>query len=283
MTRKELLETYPDIINSEEELIRKFSRIKNRFNKKGYYIIKEGKGNIANYIVGQWSNTSFDNILQSTSKIQFSEIYNEVNKEQYKIFLGVASCCPDSEGYIYRGTLKDFLIYILKEPTKENIKKLENSLNEMVEAKILKYDKEDTLINDGVTLYLTMYTISRLDKAVDIQLLNYLKEIVIKYNKNENWIFYFFKIISTLWAFSDKEKELFNNNLLMEKTKIGENTLRECMKILEKENFFIRKKIFKTSSINKEGQTINLIRCKGQSIDFGAFDNGTPYRKIINN
>lgn len=178
MNRKEFLNLYPNI--KETDLINKFKRIKEQFIKKGLILEKTGRGENTEYKVEKWYNREYPTILQSNNKVKIDSLYTSLNEEEYLAFLGIVA---SNDGHTYRGTIKDFLEFILLSPTPQNIEKYTKALKELEKEKIIFNIKDTTYVKDGILLTLTTYSNLKVNSSIEFQILNYLNKLKEKYNK----------------------------------------------------------------------------------------------------
>lgn len=228
-----------------------FKRTQESFLKKGIHITKEGRGKNASYFINQDTGHAITLFEEKKNKLISSNDLR-LNNLDFLVFIAIVV----TEYQVYRGSFVSFCSYIkLKNNKVEDIKA---SLIRLQKNKLIHYYVDETDDNYFVAALLRK---AEQNLLVDIKIINRCKVLGSKYNKRD-WI-----PLLKLWLAIDYtytyNLQPYTVDMLMDITNLNRYQIRECSKILQKENMFNKTAAYQVYE--------NTIKRLGTNADPNAF------------
>lgn len=247
MTLEEISEKYgikPDTFKNQ------FPRTQKAIlNRYGVKIIKEGRGIKANYREEFMSDNRAENIFQAVQPLKDPGfIKNDLGLPNFTfmVLMGVIT----TPMFVFRGTYNEFLGYIEKPQTEQNVKALKNSINELVNALVIHEIVDKTTNDDVITLSLVRK--AEIDMRIGIGMARQCKELADKNGIND-WI-----NIAKVWIATDllAKQDVYTRLDVVNMTGLSVYMVDKVAKALKDSN------IYKTTRAYQSFQ-----RCVGMKAD----------------
>lgn len=250
MTKKELCEKYNI---SENTFSRNFPKTRDNIMKKyGVFIIKEGRGESADYKetyprADVMVNEKKEEVLVIKDGLSGLVDFN------FLVFLGI---CMTPMTTFY-GSYNDFLDYVELTKTKNNIKLLKEALELLSNMDYINYTIDKTNVD---FFWAGLYNKTREEMSIKIGMIDKCKALAKKHNK-KTWIPLLKTWIGMQYMYNT-EGITFTVNDLSELTGLTPYQIRESRKLLEddEDNFFVTKKVY----VAKD-------KCIGTEVTLNAF------------
>lgn len=247
MTRKELCEKYNI---SESSVKNNFVRLQKSFEKKGYILIKNGRGEKADYLVINKENHA-DTYLQSTkAEIQLTKAqFQDLKDFRFIVLLGIITC----PSLTFRGTLSQFLHYIEMTDNKYNRQILQDSIQELVDKKFILY-YNDTSTDEGYFI-VSILRKCEVEMSLGIEMIQHCKMLSDKTGE---------KVTDLIKVWTAMGYAYYNQPFTMGElenlTGLSSYKIRKAKKILEGDGLFCTSRAYEFL----EGEVF----CLGQTMDF---------------
>ena len=226
---------------------------KNILKKYGVHLIKKGRGDNTSYEVQEEQSDCRAMTLYNEMKddITFDEESIHLMTWPFLVFLTIIS----TPMLVFRGSYKDFLQYIQLKVTKENLKELKETLQELNRREYISYTIDKTDSNYFVA---ALYRKREEQMHIGISMVKMCKEIADAAHKR-SWV----PTLKT-WIGMQMmaEKEIFKMEDLAEATGLSLYQVRENRKLLE------ANEIFRTTKVYADYNTR-----LGTAVDLNAFYN----------
>ena len=236
---------------SQSSIKTKFSRTQEAIYKKyGVHLIKIGRGASASYEVQE----------ESRALTMYEEVKEEVilNHETLKmmnwtfcVFLGITL----TPMLVFRGSYRDFLMYIQATISESNIAALKESLEELRDAEYISYNIDKTN-NDYFVA--ALYRKTEEDMSIGINMVRRCKALATA-NKKQSFV----PILKTWLGMNMLAgRDIFKMSDLRELTGLSDYQIREACKLLERDEIFKRTRAYADFNV-----------CIGTTVDMNAFYN----------
>lgn len=221
------------------------------YKKTGDFLVKNGRGEKTIYKVEPKDcraltlfDETKDNILLDTEDIHLANF-------DFIVFLAIVA----TPQLVFRGSYFDFLDYVMVKRTSANLKALKDTLQSLTDRDLVSYVIDKTNSNWFVA---AIYRSVETELSVGIKMVQMCKRIAEEHNKR-NWV----PLLKTWIGIQQlAENQPYTMSQLSNYTGLSEYQLRECKKILEKEE------IFKTSKAY-----LSFCYCLGTKVELNAFYN----------
>ena len=239
---------------SESSLKGAFPRTQKSIYKKwGVHLIKKGRGKSATYEIEEENNDCRALTLYNEIKddIAFDEESIHLMTWPFLVFLTIVA----TPMLVFRGSYEDFLRYVQLKVSKENIKDLKETLQELNNNEYISYTIDKTDDNYFVA---ALYRQREEQMHIGIGMVKICKQIADAANKR-SWV----PILKT-WIGMQMmaEKKLFKREDLVTATGLSIYQITESKKLLEEND------IFKTTQVYLDYQT-----CVGSTVELNGFFN----------
>jgi hypothetical protein len=249
MTAKELCEKYGV---TEGTLKSNFSRVQKSILKKyGVNITKIGRGEKVSYQETESDCRAMTIFQEDKEKIFLDEQSLQLKNFNFLVLLAIVT----TPMLVFRGSYKDFLAYVSKPATKDNINSLKEALDMLVEKEYISLTIDKTNSDYFVA---ALYRKVEEEMNVGIAMVQMCKKLA-EDNGKKTWI----PLLKTWLGIQvAAENQPFTMGQLMALTGLNDRQIRESRKILEQND------IFKTS---KAYLSYNI--CLGTNVDLNGFYN----------
>lgn len=239
---------------SETSLKGAFPRTQKSILKKwGVHLIKKGRGDSAIYEIEEEKTDCRALTLYNEIKddITFDSETVRLMNWPFLVFLTIVA----TPMLVFRGSYEDFLSYVQVKITKENIKELQNTLQELNEKEYISYTIDKT---DNNYFIAALYRKREEQMHIGIGMVRTCKQIADAAHKR-SWV----PLLKT-WIGMQMmaEKELYKREDLSTVTGLSPYQVNESRKLLEKNE------IFKTTQVYADYHT-----CLGTNVELNGFYN----------
>ena len=249
-----------------EEVSKKYdmkpATIKNNFKrsqesilkKYGVKIIKEGRGDKVNYREQILSDNREESMFKALEPVHETGIMkNDLSMPSFTfcVFMGVIT----TPMLVFRGTYFDFLKYIEIPCEENNILKLKEAINNLVQSHIIHYIIDNTTNEEVITVSLVRS--AEVEMKIGIDMIRICRQLSIKYHK-QDWV-----PLLKVWLGTEllSERESYTRKDLLDMTGLSKYQIDESTRILKECN------IYKTTRAYKGFQ-----KCIGMSVDMNIKD-----------
>lgn len=247
MTRKELSEKYNI---AESSIKNNFPKVQAKFEKQGYILVKNGRGEKAEYIVVNKENHA-DTYLQSAkAEIQLTKAqFQDLKDFRFIVLLGIITC----PSLTFRGTISQFLHYIEMKDTKYNRQIVQESIQDLVDKKFILY-YNDNSTNEGYFI-LSILRKCEVEMSLGIEMIQHCKALSDKTGE---------KVTDLIKVWTAMGYAYYNQPFTMRDlenlTGLSSYKIRKAKKILEGDGLFSTSRVYDFI----EGDVF----CTGQVMDF---------------
>ena len=233
MTRQELCEQY----NIAESSIKtSFKQVQKRFDKKGLILVKQGRGDKADYIVMSKEDRSATYLQTFKTEIGMTKMqFHDLKDFRFIVLLGIITC----PHLVFRGTLSQFLDYIQVEDSKYNRQVLKESFQDLIDKHFILY-ADDTSTNEG---YFIVSILRKKEQEMSLGI-EMIKHCQLLSEKSGERVTDLIKVWTAMgYAYYNQP---FTMKELENLTGLSSYKIRGARKILEEDNLFMTSKVYET-------------------------------------
>ena len=209
----------------------------NIYKKYNVKIIKEGRGEKATYREQIISDNRAETMFQALQPLKDMGAIREDLKLPnftFNVFMGIIT----TPMFVFRGTYKDLLMYLMVPINEDYINLLKKSINELVEAMVLHEIIDTTTEEEVITLSLVRK--AEVEMKININMITICKQLAEK-NKMQSWI-----PLLKVWLGTEllSKQEYYKRNDLIEMTGLSEYVVDKSAKILKDCNIYNKTKAY---------------------------------------
>ena len=231
MTRKELCEQY----NIAESSVKaSFKKVQNSFDKKGLILIKQGRGESADYVVLSKEDRPNTFLQTDKTEIAMTKIqFHDLKDFRFIVLLGVITC----PHLVFRGTLSQFLNYIQVTDNKYNRQLLKESFQDLVNQHFILY-ADDNSTEEGYFI-VSILRKKEQEMSLGIEMIQHCKLLS---EKSGEKITDLIKVWAAMgYAYYNQP---FTMGELEKLTGLSAYKIRGAKKVLEGDNLFTTSKVY---------------------------------------